>query len=63
MKPEQIELICYRLERARESMDEARLLLNNGHLNTCVNRLYYININLKRIGIININLKRMGIIP
>jgi len=41
LNPEQVELINYRLERATESMDEARLLLDNGHLNTCVNRLYY----------------------
>lgn len=41
MKPEQIALIHYRLERARESLVEARLLLADNHTNTCINRLYY----------------------
>jgi uncharacterized protein (UPF0332 family) len=34
-------LIRYRLERAAEALQEAVLLLENGHANTCVNRLYY----------------------
>ena len=34
-------LIHYRLERAQESLDEARLLADAGRWNTCVNRLYY----------------------
>lgn len=34
-------LVDYRLERARETLDEALLLLNSGHANTYVNRLYY----------------------
>lgn len=34
-------LIAYRIARAAESLDEARLLLDAGHLNTAVNRLYY----------------------
>jgi len=34
-------LIAHRLERARETLDEARLLLNAGHANATVNRLYY----------------------
>lgn len=29
------------MERAREGIDEARVLLEAGHRNTCVNRLYY----------------------
>jgi hypothetical protein len=41
VKAEQIDLIRYRLDRARESLAEARLLLNENHANTCVNRLYY----------------------
>ena len=41
MKSEYIPLIKYRLERAHESIEEAELLLNNNHYNTCVNRLYY----------------------
>jgi len=39
-KPQQ-ELIQYRLGRARESLEEARLLAANSHWNTCINRLYY----------------------
>lgn len=34
-------LIAYRLERAREALSEATLLLQAGHLNAYVNRLYY----------------------
>jgi uncharacterized protein (UPF0332 family) len=34
-------LIYYRLERAQESLDEARLLADAGRWNACVNRLYY----------------------
>ena len=34
-------LVDYRIERAREALDEALLLLNSGHANTYVNRLYY----------------------
>lgn len=41
MTPEQTDLIRYRLARAQEAMDEARLLLGSGHCNACVNRLYY----------------------
>lgn len=41
MTPEQADLARYRLARAREAMDEARLLLGSGHCNACVNRLYY----------------------
>ncbi|TSA44540.1 MAG: HEPN domain-containing protein [Deltaproteobacteria bacterium] len=41
MKPETATLIRYRLDRAFESIDEARLLLQNGHLHSAVNRLYY----------------------
>jgi hypothetical protein len=41
MKPEMSALIHYRLERASESIEEARLLLENGHLHSSVSRLYY----------------------
>ncbi len=41
MKDEMRTLVSYRLERARESLAEARLLLEQGHTNTFVNRLYY----------------------
>jgi len=34
-------LVSYRLDRAKESLAEAKLLLESGHLNACVNRLYY----------------------
>ncbi|MBU0766109.1 MAG: HEPN domain-containing protein [Bacteroidetes bacterium] len=34
-------LINYRISRAKESLAEAKLLAENGHWNTCINRLYY----------------------
>jgi len=34
-------LIAYRIQRARETFAEARLLADHGHANACVNRLYY----------------------
>ena len=41
MTPEEKILVQYRLERAREAIDEARILFKAGHMNTYVNRLYY----------------------
>jgi uncharacterized protein (UPF0332 family) len=41
MKEETRTLITYRLERARESLEEANILLERGHGNAFVNRLYY----------------------
>jgi len=41
MKEETRILIMYRLERARESFEEAGILLEHGYANTVVNRLYY----------------------
>ena len=35
------DLVQYRLQRAWESLEEARLLADAGHWNTCANRLYY----------------------
>jgi uncharacterized protein (UPF0332 family) len=35
------DLIQYRTRRAHEAMEEARLLADTGHWNTCVSRLYY----------------------
>lgn len=35
------DLIKYRLERAKETLKEARVLLEKDHTNTSVNRLYY----------------------
>lgn len=34
-------LIDYRLQRATETLEEARLMQNADHWNTCANRLYY----------------------
>ena len=41
MNNEQRELVAYRRERAHESLEEAKILLENGHINTFVNRVYY----------------------
>ena len=41
MKEETRTLVAYRLERARESLEEAKILLDRGYGNTFVNRLYY----------------------
>lgn len=41
MKQEVKTLINYRLERAHEALDEALILLERGHANTFINRLYY----------------------
>lgn len=37
------ELAKYRIARAWESLDEARILAETGHWNTATNRLYYAN--------------------
>ena len=41
MTSEERSLITYRLSRAQEAIDEAKLLFNTGHINSYVNRLYY----------------------
>ena len=41
MTPEERTLVEYRLERAREAIEETTLLFETGHLHTYVNRLYY----------------------
>jgi uncharacterized protein (UPF0332 family) len=41
MTPERRTLVGYRLERARQTLEEAKLMLEAGHANACVNRLYY----------------------
>jgi uncharacterized protein (UPF0332 family) len=41
MNKELSDLIKYRIDRARESLEEARVLADSGHWNACVNRLYY----------------------
>ena len=35
------DLINYRIARARETLEEARVLADTGHWNASVNRLYY----------------------
>jgi uncharacterized protein (UPF0332 family) len=35
------ELVAYRLQRARESLEDARILADAKRWNPCVNRLYY----------------------
>jgi uncharacterized protein len=34
-------LVRYRLDRAKEALEEAALMLESGYANTFVNRLYY----------------------
>ncbi len=41
MTKEERALIEYRMERARETLDEARIMFDAGRVNTYVNRLYY----------------------
>ena len=41
MKEETSTLVKYRVQRARESLEEAKILEERGHANTFVNRLYY----------------------
>lgn len=41
MTEEQRALVLHRLARAREAIEEARVLLATKHANACVNRLYY----------------------
>ncbi len=39
--PQNEALVRYRLKRAQEALEDARLLADAGRWNTCVNRLYY----------------------
>lgn len=41
MKPEDRTYVEHRIARARESLDEVRVLLTAGHCRTAVSRLYY----------------------
>ena len=41
MTEEEQALIAYRMERAREAIDEATMLFEASHINLYVNRLYY----------------------
>jgi uncharacterized protein (UPF0332 family) len=41
MTKEERALIEYRMERARETIDEARIMFDAGRINAYVNRLYY----------------------
>jgi len=35
------DLIQYRIEKALETLAEAKIMAESGHWNTCINRLYY----------------------
>ena len=41
MTGDQRDLVRYRMERAFETLEEARLMLQNGHLYGAANRIYY----------------------
>ncbi len=41
MTNEERSLMAYRISRAHEAIEEARILFDAGHLNAYVNRLYY----------------------
>lgn len=41
MTDEEKALIAYRMERANETLDEAKIMFNAGRINAYVNRLYY----------------------
>ena len=41
MTNEERSLIAYRISRAHEALEEARILFDAGHVNSYVNRLYY----------------------
>ena len=41
MTKEERALIAHRMERAREAMDEAKMMFDAAHINAYVNRLYY----------------------
>jgi uncharacterized protein (UPF0332 family) len=41
MTERQADLIRYRLNRAKETLEEAQIMLDNGHLYGAANRIYY----------------------
>lgn len=41
MTKEKLALVEYRMERAKETIDEGKLLFEAGHVNAYINRLYY----------------------
>ena len=41
MTEEEKTLIAYRMKRARDAIEEAKMLFDAGHFNAYVNRLYY----------------------
>lgn len=41
MTSEERAVILYRMERAKEAIEEAKILFDSGHINSYVNRLYY----------------------
>ena len=43
MTKDQNDYISYRLQRASDTLNDAKLLADNGRWNSCINRLYYAN--------------------
>ncbi len=43
MTKDQNDYINYRIQRASETLNDAKLLADNGRWNSCINRLYYAN--------------------
>ena len=41
MTNEEHAVVAYRVERAKEAIEEAQILFDSGHINSYVNRLYY----------------------
>jgi uncharacterized protein (UPF0332 family) len=41
MEPAKHELVLYRINRAKKTLEEATLLIDNKMFNTSVNRIYY----------------------
>ena len=41
MTKEEKALVAYRMKRAREAIDEAKILFDGGHINSYISRLYY----------------------
>jgi uncharacterized protein (UPF0332 family) len=41
MTKDQNDYISYRLQRASDTLNDAKLLADNGRWNSCINRLYY----------------------
>ena len=50
MRPELLDLIRYRMERSMEALEEARLLIENGHLRTGSDFVERISSALEKLG-------------